>query len=83
MAQNDRDAQRHDLQHKTGVFEFGLQYAQLATVPQDQLAQAVQLVHGETLQVGVVQNVGAVLVVIAVRNAHANFVQLASPMELL
>ncbi len=83
MAQDDRQAQRHELLHKPGVLQFGLELAQLAPVAQHQLTQAVQLVQGEARQVGVVQDVGAVFVVIAVRDAHARFVQLAGPVQFL
>ena len=83
MAQHNSQSQRHELLHKTRIFQLVFEFAQLASVAQNQLAQAVQFVEGETWQVGVVQNVRAVLVVIAVRNAHAGLMQLASPMEFL
>ena len=41
MAQDDRQTQRHELLHKPGVLQFGIELAQLATVAKHQLAQAV------------------------------------------
>ena len=83
MAQDDRQTQRHQLLHKSGALQFGFELAQLPPVSQHQLAQAMQLVQGEAGQVGVVQDVGAMLVVVTVRDAHAGFVQLAGPVQFL
>ena len=83
MAQNDRQSERHELLDKAGVIHLDFKFAQFAPMPQHQLAQAVQLIEGEAGQVGVVQDVSAMLVVIAVRDAHAGFVQLAGPVKFL
>ena len=66
VTQNDSKPQSHELLHKAGVLHFGFEFAQFSPVAKHQLAQAVQLVQGKARQVGVVQNLSAMLVVIAV-----------------
>ena len=51
-------------------------------MPQHQLAQAMQLRQYQTHHVSVLQNVGTMLVVVAVRDLDADFMQLGRPIQL-
>ena len=65
--------------HKARIQQVAFKLAQFATMPQHQLTQTVQLRYGESGQVGIVQNIGAVFVVIRMRNVCADLMQAASP----
>ena len=66
VTQNHRQTQCKQLMNKTGVIQIGFQFTQFPAMAQDQLAQPMQLLHGESGQIGIVQNVVAVLVVVGV-----------------
>ena len=82
MAQDDGQAQGEQLQDEGLVVKIHFQFPQLAPVTQNQQAEPVQLAGSQTNGIGVFQNVGPVLVVIAVRDLYANFMQLRSPVQL-
>ena len=79
VAQNDRQAQRQQQLGKVVIVKRFFKFLQFATLSQYQQPEPVQLRHAKAHQVGVVQNVGAVLVVVAVRDRHANFMQQRRP----
>ena len=82
MAQDDRQAQAQQLLHERRVLEIGFQLAQLAAMAEHQQAEPVQFGLRETGRIGIVQDVRAVLVVVAVRDAAADLVQLRRPAQL-
>ena len=82
MAQDDGQPQADELLHEHPVTVVGVQLAQLAAMAQHEQAQPVQFGQGEAGGVGVVQDVGPVLVVVAVRDQAADFVQLRGPAQL-
>ena len=59
-----------------------LEFAQLATMPQHQEAEPMQLGQRKAERVGAVQDVGAVLVVVGMRDQAADLVQLRGPAKL-
>ena len=79
VAKDHGQAQRHQLADEGRVVLVQVKLAQLATVAQHQQAQPVQLVDRQAQHVSVVKNVGAVFVVVAVRNLDADFMQLGGP----
>ena len=66
MAQDDSQPQGKQLEYKSCVSEICPQLAKFSPVPQNQQAEPVQLRLGEAHRVSVVQNIGAVFVVIGV-----------------
>ena len=82
MAQSYGEPKAHELPNKGGVFQICLQLAHLAPVTQNQGTKAVQLMLGKACSIRVFEDVGAVAVVVAVRDAAANFMQTASPVQL-
>ena len=61
-----RQAQRQQLPDEHLVLKISLELAQFAAVPQHQQAEFVHLGQCKAHGIGVVQNVGAMLVVVAV-----------------
>ena len=82
MAQKYRQAQRQQLRNEGAVIKVHIEFAKFAPVSEHQKAEPVQLGQAKTNCICVVQNVGPVLVVIAVRNLRADFMQLRGPVEL-
>ena len=82
VAQQHGQAQAHQLFNEQVVVRVQLQFAQLTPVTQHQLAQTMKLRQCKAWRVGVVQDVGPMFVVIAVRDQAANFMQLRGPMQL-
>ena len=82
MAENDRQAQCQQGRGKGSFDPLHVQLVQLAAMPQHQLAEVVQLGQSETGRLGVIQNIGAMPVVIAVGNVGADFVQPRRPAQL-
>ena len=66
MAQDNCQAQAQQLLDEEVVFKINFELAQLASVAQHQQAQAVQFRQCKAGRVGVVQDVGPVLVVVTV-----------------
>ncbi len=66
MAQNHGEPQRNKLVDKAGVIVVQIDLAQFAPMAQDQETQAMQLINRKAQNVGIVQNIGAVFVVIGV-----------------
>ena len=79
MAEDDRQPQGHQLHHELGVGEVRFQLAQLPALAQHQQAQAMQFGQRETHGICVVEDVGPVLVVVAVGDMRADFMQLRGP----
>ena len=82
MAEDDRQAQGQQGRSKGSLHPVDIQLVQFATMPQHQLAEVVQLGQSETGRLGVIQNIGAMPVVIAVGNVGADFVQPRRPAQL-
>ena len=82
MAQNDGQAQAEQLAHEDLVVEVRLELAQLAALTQHQQAEPVQFSQRKTHRIHVVQHVGTVFVVVAVRNLGADFMQPRGPSQL-
>ena len=81
MAQRYCQSQADQLQSKGGVRKICFQLAHLAALPQHQDAQTVQFRQGKACRIGVVQDVSAVPVVVAVRNTTPHFVELGCPLQ--
>ena len=82
VAQDDRQAQRQQLRAQFVVRQVRLYFSQFSAVAQHQQAQSVQFGQRKSHGICVVQDVGAMLVVVAVRNVAANFMQLRGPFDL-
>ena len=79
MTQDGSQSQTDQLADKVILTQLWVKFFQLAAVTQNQLTEPVQFRHGKTSQIGIVKNIGAVLVEVTVRNSGANFKELCRP----
>ena len=82
MAQQHRQPQREQLPDQVGLGQRGLDLAQPAAVAQHQIGQPALLRLREARRVHMRDQVGAVAVVIVVRDHHADLVQRRRPAQL-
>jgi len=82
MAQDDRQAQGQQLLNHHGVLKVHVEFAQLAMVTQHQQTEAVQFWLAKAHDIGVVQNISAMFVVVTVGDGQTNLMQFTGPGQL-
>jgi hypothetical protein len=83
VAQNHSEPQTNELMTEILVIKVNVEFPEFPTVAQYQQAESMQLRHAEAWCVTLIQNVRTMLMVVAVGDDAADFMQLSSPLKLL
>ena len=63
------------------IVKVHIKFSEFAAMSQDQKAQSMEFRHAKSRRVTLVKNIGAMLVIVAVRDDAADFMKLSCPLK--